>query len=175
VIVGLNSLAGGAGVALTIMYTIDVEVFTHSWLIAYNIAYACIDMCVMTWAGLKLKNYITSAYPGAIAAKITRTLIVAALCYLIRSLIDLTFTIATDETPSIMTAWYGIYWAVELVLFYTFTDLVFLAMLFKVIEQQSINEDSIRNVHRSGISVVNLLEDHDYSRNSSNIYSSVYS
>jgi hypothetical protein len=58
-----------------------------------------------------------------------------------------------------------------LVLFYLFTDLVFLAMLFKVIEQQSINEDSIRYVHKSGVS---LLEDHDYSRNSSAVSNSVY-
>jgi hypothetical protein len=78
-------------------------------MIAYNISYACIDMCVMTWAGLTLKNYITSAYPGAIAVKITRTLIVAALCYLIRSLIDLTFSIVTDEIPSITKAGDGTY------------------------------------------------------------------
>jgi hypothetical protein len=164
VIVGLNSLASAVGVTLSVLFSL--EQVSVMYLTAYNITYACLDLAVMVCAGLLLKTYLKAAYPGIITAKISKTLVIAAMCYVMRSLIELTFVIVTKDHPSIITAGYGIYWAAELVLFYTLTDLVFLAMLFKVIEQQSIHEGNIKLIHKSSTAINRLVSDCD-SRGSS--------
>jgi uncharacterized membrane protein len=155
--ISLNSLASAVGVTMSVLFSF--EQLAEIYLTVYNITYACVDLAVMVCAGQQLKTYLKAAFPGITTAKITRTLVIAAMCYVMRSLVELTFAILTKDHPSMMTAGYGIYWAGELVLFFTLTDLVFLAMLFKVIEQQSIHQDNIKLIHKSSTAINRLVDD----------------
>lgn len=140
----LNGLATCFGLALHILSALTmVTDISGIYVVAYNFAYAITDLVVMVFAGLQLKFYMKAVFPGVTTNKITKTLTYAAFCYAGRSLITLGLSILMQTQPNVKTDYNGVIWAIELMVFYVLTDLVFLGLILRIINHQNNDAESL--------------------------------